>query len=279
MDTEPSEERVGSVHLQNVPEEILMNIFSYLLEIDLCNAAQVCTKFERVSDDQKLWRSLYRNVYQYDRPVRILRQLEFIEPNKDINHWRDSFKSMYHAVHVRPGHRAKYETHPMRYTGRRIQWCDNVGTAVESCNPHSTKGKIPLVLVHAGNHILGRSVNLDFSLQLVGAAPGTRIAKNVIVHSATKLGFYLQQFNGYLGHITLSSSGSLPFPLSWTGLSIREDSAPLVDSCIILASQPSDQPLYISGRGAKPHIIKCTIVNGRVSIEDAEPVFEDNEIL
>ena len=47
---------VGGKYLQNeLPDEVLLKIFSYLLEFDLCRAAQVCKRFKTIADDMELW--------------------------------------------------------------------------------------------------------------------------------------------------------------------------------------------------------------------------------
>ena len=276
MDKGENTKRAGLRYLQNdLPDEMLRGIFAYLFEIDLCHAAQVCKRFARVTDDQTLWRNLYGNVYEYDRPVRILNQLEFIEPDKDKNHWRDSFISMYQAVHVRPGYCEKYKTHPRRYMGRRIQWYDTVQTAVESCKQHLQIGRSPLLLVHAGNHKLESRIELDFPLQLVGAAPGRKIADSVIIDNKNKkAGLKITNCHGYIGHLTLSMYKLIR---SYPAMTITKDSSLIVDSCTILAQAMHQTTVDISG--ANPHIIRCTLSNGNIYIRYAEAVFEDNKIM
>jgi len=38
-----------------LPDEVLLTIFSYLKEKDLCQAAQVFKRFNNISNDCKLW--------------------------------------------------------------------------------------------------------------------------------------------------------------------------------------------------------------------------------
>ena len=46
----------GAFYLHHeLPDEVLLQIFSYLLEFDLCSAAQVCKRFNVVADDPELW--------------------------------------------------------------------------------------------------------------------------------------------------------------------------------------------------------------------------------
>jgi F-box protein 11 len=38
-----------------LPDEVLLVIFSYLLEQDLCRVSQVCKRFQAIASDTKLW--------------------------------------------------------------------------------------------------------------------------------------------------------------------------------------------------------------------------------
>ena len=46
----------GAYYLQQeLPDEVLLKIFSYLLEFDLCYVAQVCKRFSVIANDTELW--------------------------------------------------------------------------------------------------------------------------------------------------------------------------------------------------------------------------------
>lgn len=48
--------RVAARYLQHdLPDEVMFYIFSFLKELDLCNAAQVCRRFRSISNDHELW--------------------------------------------------------------------------------------------------------------------------------------------------------------------------------------------------------------------------------
>lgn len=40
---------------QKLPDEVILKIFSYLLEQDLCQAACVCKRFSQLANDPILW--------------------------------------------------------------------------------------------------------------------------------------------------------------------------------------------------------------------------------
>ena len=46
----------GAHYLQReMPDEVLLKIFSYLLEFDLCTVMQVCKRFHTIANDLELW--------------------------------------------------------------------------------------------------------------------------------------------------------------------------------------------------------------------------------
>ncbi|XP_065895610.1 F-box only protein 11-like [Dysidea avara] len=48
---------------QLLPVELLLVIFSFLRERDLCHVMLVCQQFNNVANDTTLWRDLFRRVY------------------------------------------------------------------------------------------------------------------------------------------------------------------------------------------------------------------------
>lgn len=38
-----------------LPDEVLLTIFSYLLELDLCRVSQVCKRFQAIANDTEIW--------------------------------------------------------------------------------------------------------------------------------------------------------------------------------------------------------------------------------
>lgn len=102
--------------LYELPDEVLLTIFSYLLEQDLCRVAQVCKRFHTISNDCELWlvpwiirptvvtffssyrKTLYTNVYEYDCPLFHSgpSKFEFVQYDEcDLdNPWKESFKQL-----------------------------------------------------------------------------------------------------------------------------------------------------------------------------------------
>jgi len=50
----------GQNYLQTaLPDEIVLTIFSYLLEFDLCRVAQVCRRFSAIASDPEIWYTVF----------------------------------------------------------------------------------------------------------------------------------------------------------------------------------------------------------------------------
>lgn len=66
-------------------------------------------------------KTLYQRVFEYDTPLfhTNVCKYEFIsiEESEYDNPWKESFKQLYHGVHVRPGYQEKALKHPSRYKG------------------------------------------------------------------------------------------------------------------------------------------------------------------
>lgn len=50
-----SQQENGRFIVDSLPEELLLRIFSFLLEGDLCRASAVCRTFYRISNDVEIW--------------------------------------------------------------------------------------------------------------------------------------------------------------------------------------------------------------------------------
>lgn len=100
-----------------MPDEVLLTIFSYLLEQDLCRLSLVCKRFSTISNDTELWKRMYQSVYEYDLPLFMPEPCKFVfvkpEDSDFNNPWKESFRQLYRGIHVRPGYSDR------KYKGRR----------------------------------------------------------------------------------------------------------------------------------------------------------------
>lgn len=81
-----------------LPDEVVLKIFSYLLEQDLCRAACVCKRFSELANDPILWKRLYMEVFEYTRPMMHPESGKFFQINPEEyeqpNPWKESFQQL-----------------------------------------------------------------------------------------------------------------------------------------------------------------------------------------
>lgn len=51
----PNSNEAAHYLLYELPDEVLLTIFAYLLEQDLCRVAQVCKRFHTIANDNEVW--------------------------------------------------------------------------------------------------------------------------------------------------------------------------------------------------------------------------------
>ncbi|KAJ4437553.1 hypothetical protein ANN_17698 [Periplaneta americana] len=226
-----------------LPDEVLLTIFSYLLELDLCRVSQVCKRFQAIANDTELWKNLYQHVYEYDLPLfnPAPCRFEFMSPEDSdhANPWKESFHQLYRGVHVRPGYQ------DLTFQGRNISYFNTVQGALDYADERGTTssggsegsdGHGALVFLHAGTY-RGEFLVIDSDVALIGAAPGN-VAESVILEreSESTVMFVEGAKQAYAGHLTLKFSpdvtSTVPHHKHYC-LEVGENCSPTIDHCII----------------------------------------------
>lgn len=254
-----------------MPDEVLLTIFSYLLEQDLCRLSLVCKRFNTIANDTELWKRLYQNVYEYDVPLFNPEPCKFLfvkaEDSEYANPWKESFRQLYRGIHVRPGYQEK------KYKGRSIAYFDHVQSALDhaderasaagACTANNLSGNATkslnhcgaslsssscmggddaaeaagsLIFLHAG-HYRGEFLVIDSDVALIGAAPGN-VAESIVLEreSESTVMFVEGAKHAYVGHMTLKFSpdvtSTVPHHKHYC-LEVGENCSPTIDHCII----------------------------------------------
>lgn len=112
-----------------MPDEVLLTIFSYLFEQDLCRVSLVCKRFNSIANDTELWKRLYQSVYEYDLPLFNPESCKFTftkpEDSEFANPWKESFRQLYRGCHVG----ANYQDR--KYKGRNILYFNTIKDALQ----------------------------------------------------------------------------------------------------------------------------------------------------
>lgn len=255
-----------------MPDEVLLTIFSYLFEQDLCRLSLVCKRFNTIANDNELWKRLFQSVYEYDMPLFNPEVCKFhfvkAEESEFANPWKESFRQLYRGVHVRPGFQER------RSRGRNISYFNTVQAALDYADERNSTGassannmssstsnsmgslacgvamspascitsdeciETPgsLIFLHAG-HYRGEFLVIDSDVALIGAAPGN-VAESIVLEreSESTVMFVEGAKHAYVGHMTLKFSpdvtSTVPHHKHYC-LEVGENCSPTIDHCII----------------------------------------------
>ncbi|XP_046741185.1 F-box only protein 11 isoform X1 [Diprion similis] len=311
LSTDGTNTNTAAQYLQyELPDEVVLTIFTYLMEQDLCRISQVCKRFQAIANDTELWKSLYQQVYEYDLPLFNpgLCKFEFVSPDESdySNPWKESFRQLYRGVHVRPGFQ------DLKYKGRNLQYFNTVQKALDfveeyrssnrstpnansttkvqgNCcinNSQDTEETSPhLVFLHAGTY-RSEFLIIDCDVALIGAAAGN-VAESVILERDTEstVTFVEGAKRAYAGHLTIKftpDATSTAQHHKHYCLEVGENCSPTVDHCIIRSSSVVGAAVCVSGVGANPVVKNCDISDcenvGLYVTDYAQGTYEDNEI-
>ncbi|XP_039281537.1 F-box only protein 11, partial [Nilaparvata lugens] len=267
-----------------LPDEVLLTIFGYLLEQDLCRLSQVCKRFQGIANDNELWKNLYHSVYEYDMPLfnREPCRFEFVAADECeyANPWKESFRHLYRGVHVRPGQSQTTATGSSRLRPH----FDSIQNALDYVDENIITGGA-LVFLHRGTY-RGEFLVIDSDIAFIGAAPGN-VAESVILERELEstLMFVEGAKQAYAGHLTLKFSPDVTSTVSHHKhycLEVGENCTPTIDHCIIRSSSVVGAAVCVSGVGAAPVIKHCDISDcenvGLYVTDYAQGTYEDNEI-
>ena len=112
---------------------------------------------------------MYQSVYEYELPLVISesKHYEFIQPSNSehANPWKQSFKLLYRALHVRPGYPEEYERKAERYRGRTMLFFNTIDQAY---NYAEDLLENPLILIHSGVY-QGEFLVIDANVTMLGS--------------------------------------------------------------------------------------------------------------
>ncbi|CAL1527772.1 unnamed protein product [Lymnaea stagnalis] len=281
--------RVAARYLQHeLPDEVMFYIFSFLKELDLCNAAQVCRRFRAITNDHELWKVLYVEVFEYESPLmnpepRVFQFVSPDDPNYD-NPWKESFKQLYRGIHVSRHNIPLCETNKgKRMKGRNIIKFDTIESAYNFADTEELEDA--LIFMHSGVYH-GEFLLIDSPVSLIGAAPGN-VMDHVVIERETEstIMFVEGCKKAYLGYVTLKfspdSTSTVPHHRHYA-LEVAENTQPIIDHCKIKSLSVVGAAVCVSGQNADPTIINCVIRDcenvGLYVTDKAEGVYENNEI-
>lgn len=256
-----------------MPDEVLLTIFSYLMEQDLCRVSLVCKRFQTIANDCELWKRLYQSVYEYDLPLFHPEPCKFlfmkVEDCEFSNPWKESFRQLYRGIHVRQNYQdrkcqgrniayfntvqAALDYADERNAGSVVGGAVQLGAGMNASNNNLSVSVSPgspinddnmsvqdspgsLIFLHAGVY-RGEFLVIDSDITLIGAAQGN-VAESIVLEreSESTVMFVEGAKNAYIGHMTLKFSPDITSTVPHHKhycLEVGENCSPTIDHCII----------------------------------------------
>ncbi|KAL3101334.1 hypothetical protein niasHT_028090 [Heterodera trifolii] len=276
--------------ISRIPDELLILIFSYLVEGDLAQCSSVSRCFHRISNDIGLWRQLYISVFEYTTPLYHSSsssspcKFELREPHRwrnCANAWKESFVHLRHAVHVRPGMNALYNQ-----PGRRISHFDGIESALKFVEARPQMAK--LILLHAGRHT-PEPIIISSAVQIIGASSGSDLdvmrAVSIENQKDTAVSFVDGSLGSYLGYcsVVFNPDKVSPQPhINHYALQITDETDVVIDHVIVHSSSFVGAALCVKKQAANPRLRHCIVSDcenvGIFVSDNAHGRFEDCEI-
>nr|XP_032803539.1 F-box only protein 11 isoform X3 [Petromyzon marinus] len=272
---------------EKLPDEVVLQVFSYLLEQDLCRVACVCKRFSTLASDPILWKQLYIDVFEYTLPMMHPEPGKFFQIHPDdydnANPWKESFRQLYKGAHVKPGFAEHFYNNAARYKGREnMLYYDTIEDALGGVQEGHFDG---LVLVHSGLYT-DEWIYVESPITLLGAAPG-KVADKVIIENTRDSTFVFMEGSedAYVGFVTIKFN-----PEDKSGnhhnahhcLEITVNCCPAIEHALIRSTCTVGSAVCVSGQGACPSIKHCNISDcenvGLYITDHAQGTYEDNEI-
>ncbi|WAR19120.1 FBX11-like protein [Mya arenaria] len=221
-------------------------------EFDLCRVAKVCKRFKTIADDAELWRKLYQQIFEYDLPLIRPEPKVFTFLEKDCkdyaNPWKESFKQLFHGVHVRPGCGHMYGNRGRRWKSRSMFCFDSIEQAYSWIDNERYEDGI--IFVHTGIYV-GEFLLIDLNIAVIGAAQGNVMDQVIIEReSESTIVFVDNCKDAYLGYVTLKFTPdiatSVPHHKHYA-LEVTENCSPTIDHCRIKSTSGTYEDNEISG--------------------------------
>nr|CAD2147798.1 unnamed protein product [Meloidogyne enterolobii] len=277
--------------IDNIPDELLITIFTYLVEGDLGRCGAVSKRFNRISNDCGLWKRLYITIFEYTTPLYHSLvspcKYELREPHRwrnCLNPWKESYLLLRHGVHVRPGQSEIYSQ-----PGRSISHFECIETALKFVEARPNLPK--LIFLHTGRHTPETPIIIGgTSIQIIGASSGTElnIMNSVIIENQrdTVVSFVNGSLGSYLGYCTTvfnpDKATTSQLHVNHYALQIVDETDVVIDHVIIHSNSFVGAALCVKKAGANPKIRHCIVSDcenvGIFISDNALGRFEDCEI-
>uniref|UniRef100_A0A1I7TAV9 F-box domain-containing protein n=1 Tax=Caenorhabditis tropicalis TaxID=1561998 RepID=A0A1I7TAV9_9PELO len=258
-------------HINRLPDELLLKVFSFLPDKSLLACSTVSYRFNQVANSQEVWKELYLSLYDYRIPLfhPSHAKFEFRELNrwKENNPWKESHRQLHHGVHV---------TKEPRTNCRAVNFrCfDQIEKAQSFLEEDEYREK--LIFLHTGVHEPIDTILINTDVQIIGASDSRDITSSVVLEGSrnTALTFTDGSANAYFGFITVRFRAD---PISrqqqpqiaqqaqqmnhfYSILVTDKDAMPYIERCDITSKVGNGAAVCVK-KSAAPKFKYCTVLD------------------
>ncbi|KXJ14961.1 F-box only protein 11 [Exaiptasia diaphana] len=257
----------GYCHVKAAPDELLLQIFSFLQADDLCRVSQVCTRFATICQDETLWKQLYSRVFDMRKPLRRTEEgLIVSQDSIGTLSWKESFKMLHNSHHV-------YQNNC--FQENNILHHKTVQDAIDSVPANG------FILVHAGTY--KESLVINKPVFIIGVSFGDINAVTIESSVVTTVNFESGSSGALLGHLTVKHTVNQSSQYSKHGcLEISGECSPVIFNCRLTSLSHAGATVYVHGKTARPVVSNCVISDsenvGIFVTDGAQGLYEDCEI-
>ena len=251
-----------------LPDEVLLNLFSFLQAKDIRSLACVCKRFVKICKDSTLWEQLYKITFGLEYALKKNEQGFYEAIPRDVltkDCWRKAFFSLHHAHHV---------SIDLQKKCKDLKYHTSLKEAITSVPDNG------IIIVHRG--VYKEELVVKKTVTIIGSGPDNKPDVTLEGSNATVLKFLSGSRNCYVRNINIRYVGSNGTSCRSSCIEIGPDCAPTIHRCTVASIATAGSTVYVHGQNARPRVINCSITDSKnVGIfvnDNAQGTYENNEI-
>uniref|UniRef100_A0A8R1HQH9 F-box domain-containing protein n=2 Tax=Caenorhabditis japonica TaxID=281687 RepID=A0A8R1HQH9_CAEJA len=258
-------------HINRLPDELLLKIFSFLPDKSLLACNGVSYRFNLISNKHEVWKELYCNLYDYRIPLHHPSQakFQFLEQSRwnCNNPWKESHRQLHQGIHVMK--------EPREFPRAVHFKCfDQLEKALAHLDEEEYDNKEKLIFLHSGVYEPTDTIEITSNVQIIGASDSRDITSSVILEGfrSTAVSFLDGSANAYFGFITVRfrvDNSIRPPPISQQAQQLNhyysilvsdERAQPYIERCDISSKVGNGAAVCVK-KFAAPKFKYCTVLD------------------
>ncbi|XP_028393025.1 F-box only protein 11-like isoform X2 [Dendronephthya gigantea] len=254
-----------------LPDEVLLNLFSFLLAKDICRLACVCKRFVKICQDSTLWEKLYKRTFGLDYILRNDEQTRGLYekmPPGDVmkDSWREAFTSFYQSHHVVSSDSQK--------ACEDLKYHSSLKEAITSVPENGT------IIIHPG--IYREELVVKKQVTIIGTGFEEKPQVTLEGSNATVLKFLPGSGASYVRNINVKYVSGDSLSCRPSCIEVGPDCSTIIHRCVVVSKAIAGSTVYVHGQTARPRVINCSITDSEnVGIfinNNGQGIYESNDI-